>query len=486
MLFKTIKIENFRRGLATNSSSTHSIIYRNEGEFFKDLNTCLDVFGRMDRTIVASREAKIKYIAINIKNNKELFDIMCGFYPDMKQYEDDKYSEHLRGALYFNDVTALGASIDYIKNIIEDDSIVIIGGSDEEDFVYDITANHKKIPRVGFVDPKGLYKNGNYWVHIHASDYDGFRLRFSKEGTKNLIPKFPELVDLKITNKCDHGCKFCYQNSNLDGEHATFKQIQMIVNNLTDKFDYYPNTVEFAIGGGNILLHPQLEDIFKYITDRDHIVNTTITAKDCHTILKNENLLRIFQKYVSGIGISVSNTNDLGYLSGFKTVFHKQSLVLHLIPELIGVDKTEKIITRAAERHRIYDVLFLGYKQLGRAENTERPLLTEAELNKLFSDGYGGKVEYTNVDTAFANRYYQYLKDNFLIHRTLTTIEGEFSMYIDAVNRMAYKSSYQLDKPYKLLHENWEQREEDQVSSADAFALIRTANGLETIPNGYY
>lgn len=35
---KVFKIINFRKGLATNSSSTHSIIYKNKDDMFKDLN----------------------------------------------------------------------------------------------------------------------------------------------------------------------------------------------------------------------------------------------------------------------------------------------------------------------------------------------------------------------------------------------------------------------------------------------------------------
>lgn len=32
-----VYLKNFRKGFATNSSSTHSIIYRNKDEMFKDL-----------------------------------------------------------------------------------------------------------------------------------------------------------------------------------------------------------------------------------------------------------------------------------------------------------------------------------------------------------------------------------------------------------------------------------------------------------------
>ena len=57
---KVIYLKNFRKGYATNSSSTHSLIYRNKDEMFEDLNVFeLNFYDRFDETIAASREAKI-------------------------------------------------------------------------------------------------------------------------------------------------------------------------------------------------------------------------------------------------------------------------------------------------------------------------------------------------------------------------------------------------------------------------------------------
>jgi hypothetical protein len=55
-------------------------------------------------------------------------------------------------------------------------------------------------------------------------------------------------------------------------------------------------------------------------------------------------------------------------------------------------------------------------------------------------------------------------------------MEGEFSMYIDGVVKKAYKSSYQLDKPYNLDYRNDENKKSFRVK--EAFARIRKDNGL--------
>ena len=73
---KAVYLKNFRKGLATNSSSTHSLIYRNDGELFKDLDIFeCDYYDRCTSTIAASREAKIKYVLADIMYNEPLVQI---------------------------------------------------------------------------------------------------------------------------------------------------------------------------------------------------------------------------------------------------------------------------------------------------------------------------------------------------------------------------------------------------------------------------
>ena len=69
----------------------------------------------------------------------------------------------------------------------------------------------------------GSYKNGNYNVKIFK---DGTKIRFNN--LDNLTPEKPESMDLKITNKCDMGCKFCLKPSvKLNIEEST-KEISNI------------------------------------------------------------------------------------------------------------------------------------------------------------------------------------------------------------------------------------------------------------------
>lgn len=487
---KTIYLKNFRKGFATNSSSTHSLIYRNKDEMFNDLNIFeLNFYDRFDNTIAASREAKIKYIATDIFYNKKLFDLMCALYPEMKKYSElaekqrkGTYDEHIfgmytRGRLYFSNSTELEATLDYLRNVIEDDDIIIVGGSDEQDFVYSTTENHEKVPEPDSIDigvnkGRSVVKNGNYWV---GYGYHG-KIRFKTE-KGDCIPSYPELCDIRITNKCNNGCKFCYMDSTMSGKHADIDVLKKIIDGLsTSYFDHYSKRVEFAVGGGNILLYPHLEELFHYMKEKGHIINTTINAKDCEKVISDENLYRIFRYYVSGIGISVSEESDLDYLVKFREAFTGKDykhVMIHMIPEMLGVKKTRNLVSKLQDI-KYYSVLFLGYKTNGRGISQEYHNFTDDDLKTLFNEMYC-----ISIDTTFAKKYYHWLKDNFETDYTLTLNEGEYSMYIDGVEEVAYKSSYQLDKPYSLKAGNYEDHRKNWFSPIEAFSNIRKDNGFK-------
>lgn len=494
---KIIYLKNFRKGYATNSSSTHSLIYKNKEDMFKDLNIFeLNYYDRCDSTIAVTKEAKIKYIAANIFYNKALFKIMSAFYPEMKQYipiikkqlkeynkpypkiSHDIFGMAARGPLYFTHNQNIEASIDYLRYVIDNDEIVIVGGSDEMDFVYDTIENHKKVTEPDDCNDKfDVVKNGNYWVGMKAWGRKGDRIRFTQKN-EECIPQYPELIDLKITNKCNHNCPFCYMGSNNKGKHADLHFLKNIINNISNThWNRYKTRVEFAIGGGNVLLYPQLEELFKYIKEEGNIINTTINVKDLEKITTDEKYKNIFEKYVSGVGISINNTEDIDIIKKYKPskVFSNILFVLHIIPEMIGIKDTIKIINEAY-KNNIYYTLFLGYKTNNRGASQKHIEFTDKDLDKLFN---GRSI--IGVDTTFANKYYDWIKDNYEEKLTLTRHEGEFSMYVDGVEKKAYKSSYQLDKPYNLDQEPYTYTEKDDkwFSLIDAFGHIREDDGFK-------
>ena len=89
------------------------------------------------------------------------------------------------------------------------------------------------------------YENGNYTVSF--CENDGTKIRENK--LDFFEPAFAENCDVKITDKCDGGCEFCYENCIPNGKHGDI---------LNHKFldTLHPYT-ELAING-NDLSHPDL------------------------------------------------------------------------------------------------------------------------------------------------------------------------------------------------------------------------------------
>ena len=528
---KAVYLKNFRKGLATNSSSTHSLIYRNDGELFKDLDIFeTNYYDRFTSTIAASREAKIKYVLADIMYNEPLVKIMSSIYPEMKQYfplikdeMEDKtaygFGMYCRGNLAFPN--NIEASVDYLKNVIEDEDIIIVGGSDEADFVYDTIEGHVECPDPDMIEYSsnsfscmGVTKNGNYWVgygdsrdYVHIKDeheYDGYnpenrpiknsfcgKIRFATSKGE-IVPDYPELIDLKITNACEHGCPMCYMNATKNGKHADVSFLKSMISNARTPRKNNYHRIEFSIGGGNILLYPNLEELFQYIKEQGHIINVTINAKDCKNVIEDKNINSIFMKYVDGIGVSVFSVEDADILVDFKNTIHKgktswdasyKYIVAHLIPEYLGVELTKKISDRI--KGVWMPVLYLGYKPIGRGETQKYKEFTKEDLLSIFKD-----TRCVSIDTTFANRYFWWIKDNFSYAKTMTLNEGEFSMYIDGVSQQAYKSSYNLDKPYNMKCVPYDERENNPMYSIkEAFTEIRKDGGFKTydeINDHYY
>ena len=227
-----------------------------------------------------------------------------------------------------------------------------------------------------------------------------------------------------------------------------------------------------------------------------HIVNTTINIKDCDTIIKNKKFKRMFDNYVDGIGVSVLGIEDVKKFFEFEDAFKNvgtyrdeserncKYIVMHIVPEYIGFDKTLKIVKAVNDDKRWANILFLGYKNTGRGKGCNHETFTESQICELFKGHYD-----LHIDTSFAKRYGEFIKKTYSTRFCLTENEGEYSMYVDGLTMNAYKSSYETDKPYYVGNDlnvkDWSRRRRG-MSVKDAFAAIRTDNGFPVFKEKHY
>ena len=190
------------------------------------------------------------------------------------------------------------------------------------------------------MDIIGKYQNGNTTVIIYE---DGTKIR-EYDNTPEIY--FPESLDVKITNYCDLGCKYCHENSTIKGEHADLEKLKAVLISL-------PAGVELAIGGGNPLDHPNLIEFLIWCQERGLICNITVNQRHLKKHLATLETL-IEEKLIYGLGISIVNNHyrEIEYL---KTLTN--NIVYHLIAGVNNVSELDSLNSIGNCK-----VLILGYK----------------------------------------------------------------------------------------------------------------------------
>lgn len=191
------------------------------------------------------------------------------------------------------------------------------------------------------------YKNGNYRVFLDLRD--GTMIRATKDDY--LSPKFPDSMDVKITNKCTKGCPWCHERSTESGPHADWHTLYNWVEKL-------PKYTQIAFGGGNVLEYPHIGMLLA--SCRDFCLVPSITLNQEH-FLNNLNVVRHWTdtKSIYGLGISLTEvTEEL-----IERVQEFPNAVIHVIAGLVTIDQLKQLSNKGLK------ILILGYKHFGRGIN---------------------------------------------------------------------------------------------------------------------
>jgi hypothetical protein len=261
-----------------------------------------------------------------------------------------------------------------------------------------------------------FYKNGNTSVMILAN---GTKIRHVPDG-ETPRPERPESIDVKITDKCNNNCWFCYEHSKSSGLHGDLNH---------PIFDSIESGTELALGGGNPLLHPDLDSFLSRMLKQGVICNLTIHQDD-YVANKQRVDMMLSSWLIKGLGISVGDglkvTPDIECT---RAIYHT----------ILGITSVETIISLAERRK----VLLMGNK-------TQPVDLVTLELIRNFI---------CRADI-IASLFFDNLACDQLDVKSLVSAEewnerymgddGTFTMYIDVINQIGYTSSVQKDVGYAL------------------------------------
>jgi hypothetical protein len=255
--------------------------------------------------------------------------------------------------------------------------------------------------------------------------------------------------------------------------HADFEAIKAIVDKVPYSFK-----MEFAIGGGEPTAHPDFAKIVKALGG-SNIANFTTKST---AWMKDEEKLSAVKEFVSGVAYSPDTVEEAisFILKHDKYVGNKVMPYLHIIPEIWSMENLELLREAVEELNKwncpqrssnpaSVSITMLGYKTTGRGGSRAVPKMV-------------GLIDYikkyrktkVGVDTKIVNDYSDELAKANIDNRLFTTAEGEFSMYIDAVKELAYKSSYELEKPVEVVQRRFGKNNEYRSAHklSDIFSKI--------------
>ena len=264
----------------------------------------------------------------------------------------------------------------------------------------------------------GKYINGNYKVAIFN---DGTKIRHTDDNYWNA--RFPENIDLKITNMCDMRCPYCHENSTINGKHGDIMNMAF-VNTLM------PFT-EISLGGGNIFTHPDLIPFLKKLKALNIFAN--ITVNQYHFMANLELINKLIEEdLIKGLGVSLMNATDefISEISKF------ENAVIHIINGVEMVSNLQKLYDKNLK------VLILGYKEFRRGKDYYSSVV---ELRKdMLKEELPNLVNHFQV-VSFDNLALEQLDVKTLLGEKWEQFymgdDGQFTMYIDAVTETFARSS---------------------------------------------
>lgn len=279
----------------------------------------------------------------------------------------------------------------------------------------------------------GIYKNGNFTTKIFS---DGTKVRETEDD--EFVAAFAENMDIKISNYCDMGCKFCHEGSTKNGRHGDV---------LNEKFieTLHPYQ-EVALGGGDATSHPDLIPFLQKLKDRKVIVNMTVNQK--HFEQKQDLIRRLVdEKLIYGIGVSLVNPTD----EFISLVNQYPNAVIHVINGVLRPSDIEALSDNNLK------MLILGYKQLRRGnewynEDHENIVVKQMWLKENLAEiiNHFKVVSFDNL--AIEQLEVQRLMSKEEWDEFYMGDDGTMTYYIDMVERkFARSSTASFDKRYDLL-----------------------------------
>lgn len=474
-----MNIQSIRLGVATNSSSSHSILLNPTG----DPGPAEDGYGWQD-FLLRDKNAKRSYFLSQVYHN--LHDIFYaaaeGDYSDKAAVADGQTAEVMyelfgvhpeaddyggpAGDLGHVDhqsqwglprtLDGRGLHFGFLKELegyyMNRPGLAVAGGNDNNES-YDYGGEPDPLFAKMPLETRHLVarKDGDFWtLHNRRS---GAKLRLSfVTGDPFVAATRPELVDVKLTTQCPYEdkCGWCYQDSKKVGKHA--EGVFAVIDALAEL-----EVFEVAFGGGEPTIHPRFAEILGYAHSRG--VVPAFTTFDVAAWGGRPAVSDAVRKYAGGFGVSINAVDQLNKVR--RTVewaagtsvpnawapAYPDKYAGHVsFQAVVGTQPTDfyirlmKEVKEAAENPPYLELsmVLLGWKAVGRADVVPPHDVDVAALLAFAKKNYVR----LGCDTAFVRAYGPLLDEAGVAGLLRVAREGTFSCYVDAVEGLVAKDSY--------------------------------------------
>ena len=454
-----MKISSVRLGHANNSSSTHSILinsgYKVRQSDSGDFQYGWDWFHLKDKEDKSKYLAALIYSALSSDMAEEHAGLIAreltGHDPKVEADEGYTYVDHQSVIAFPKKYGTKHAHHGFLKEFVQyvrdNPKISIRGGNDNSEDPGDqgygggprdwsprngeMGESHP-LNRLNRDNPHArIYgrKDGDWWTVYNREGGAKIRISFNDAAKPYLWAPRPELVDVKITDYCPHGCEFCYQSSTTKGKHADVGMIEKIFWEL-----HRAEVFEVALGGGETTMHPEFAKILS-IADGQGITPNFTTFNMAWT--KDKEKVEAVIKHAGSFAVSSIDAFD--ELKKWNNNRHDTEAPEGTLQIPLGCypeEQVRQVIKKAKKEYM--PITFLGYKHFGRGEGfAQHPSdwIVDAVT------GPDGLYRF-GADSVFVEQYRDKLKDKGVSEKLMVNAEGAFSCYIDAVTLMIGPSSY--------------------------------------------
>lgn len=257
----------------------------------------------------------------------------------------------------------------------------------------------------------------------------GLLIRTGKER-----PRFAELIDLKVTNRCGAGCFFCYQDSTRNGKEADVGQVIAYLESLEEK------PFQIAIGGGEPSKWKGLYELLHWCEVRNVVANMAVGPSAGRT-----ELCIISQMGPKAIGVSFVDEKSFLQITGAMRG-NGAKIMAHLV---LRSDMIDEWVSRAEWWPPwIEGFVFLYYKKHGRGVDHDL-VPTREQMERVYE-------AYKDENIGYDSCCFPFVKDKASSLVVEDCDGGMYSMYWDAVEGTYSQCSFLSTLGWGSLQKAWD------------------------------